>query len=105
LANDDLEAAMKVSLAKYGGLAAGVFAQRPPLAVDSATLPAAAAEELARLVAALEKDEPKPPSGRGADVMSYLITVEDERGERTFRATDLGSSPAFKALQAFLSRQ
>jgi hypothetical protein len=96
---------MKVSLARHGGLAAGVFMQQPPLAVDRAALPGAAAEQLARLVAALEKDEPKPPSGRGADVMSYRITVEDERGERTFRATDLGSSPAFKALQAFLSRQ
>ena len=61
--------AMKVSLAKHGGMAAAINLRLPPRVVDSDALPKAAAEESIRLAAAAKAapaaTEEKP--GRGAD--------------------------------------
>src|SRR3954468_22639245 len=61
---------MKVTLAAYGGLAAGINLDRPPRQVDTDTLPADEASELGRLVdAALAapppaRRPPPPPAAR-----------------------------------------
>jgi hypothetical protein len=96
---------MKVTLAKHGGLAAGI--RRPPLEVDSADLPVAAAAELERLVAeakaAPEAQGERP--GRARDAMSYTITVEEEDGEPTvLRHSDVSEASALSALLQWLQR-
>lgn len=96
---------MKVTLATHGGLAAGI--RRPPLKVDSADLPGAAATELERLVAeakaAPQAQEERP--GRARDAMSYTITVEEDDGKPTvLRHSDVSEAPALSALLGWLKR-
>jgi hypothetical protein len=97
---------MKVKLAKYGGLAAGI--RRPPLEVNSAELPDEAAAELERLVAeakaAPQNQEERP--GRARDAMSYTITVEeDDSGEPiVLRHSDVSDAPELVALRKWLER-
>jgi hypothetical protein len=96
---------MKVTLAKHGGLAAGI--RRPLLIVDSAALPQPAAAELARLVAAVKAvpavKEERP--GRARDAMSYTITLEEDGGEPTvLKQSDTTMTPSFAALLQWLER-
>lgn len=95
---------MKVTLAKHGGLAAGM--SRPPQVLDGATLPGPATAELARLVAAA-RAEPTPPEkgpGRVRDGMSYTITVEDGGRPTVLSQSDGARSPAFADLCQWLER-
>jgi len=97
---------MKVHLAKHGGLAAAI--RRPPVTVESSTLPNDKAEELARLVAAV-KTEPlaaaEESPGRARDAMSYVITLrEDGGGTAVLRRSDVTMSPAFAALLQWIER-
>lgn len=94
---------MKVTLAKHGGLAAGIF--RPPRIVESSTLPEQVAAELAGLVAAVKTapavKEERP--GRARDAMSYTITIEEDGGEPSvLRQSDITMSPSFAALLEWL---
>ncbi|MFL6201354.1 MAG: protealysin inhibitor emfourin [Thermoanaerobaculia bacterium] len=95
---------MKVTLAKHGGLAAGM--RRPPLKVDSTELPGAAAAELERLVASAKAapagQEERP--GRARDAMSYTITVEEDDGAEptVLRHSDVSESAALSALLEWL---
>jgi hypothetical protein len=95
---------MKVTLTKHGGLAAGI--RRRPRVVDADTLPAPAAGELSRLVAAA-KAGPSPETsgpGRARDAMGYTITVEDGGQPTVLRQSDATMSPEFAALLEWIER-
>lgn len=96
---------MRVTLKEHGGIAAAVA--RPPRTVDSATLPAGSAAELAGLVAAARAAAPAAPATtrRAPDAMSYAIDVEEDDGPPLLlRQSDLSMSPAFAALLEWLRR-
>ena len=95
---------MLLTLAKHGGLAAGI--RRVPATLDAANLPASAAAELKRLVAAARAEAP-PPTGAGSarDAMSYAVTVSgDDAPQIVLRGSDAAMPPALAALIAFLER-
>lgn len=95
---------MKVTLAKYGGLAAGI--RRPSRVVDTDNLPEQAASELARLVKeakAVPAAEERIP-GRARDAMSYAITIEEGGQSTVLGQSDTTMSPAFDALLNWLER-
>lgn len=97
---------MKVTITKYGGLAAGI--RQPPLIVDSAALSERAALELARLVEAVKAAPPARAQGpgRARDAMSYRITVEEETAQKTvFHGSDTTMTPSFASLLQWLERQ
>ena len=98
--------AMKASLASHGGIAAGINLRLPPRVVDSDALPKAAAEELIRLVVAAKAapaaTEEKP--GRGADMMAYTITIEEDGTRTVLKQSDTAMSPAFDALRSWLEK-
>ncbi|WP_341531917.1 protealysin inhibitor emfourin (plasmid) [Nostoc sp. UHCC 0302] len=94
---------MKVTLTKYGGLAAGIL--RSPYIVESSALPESVASELVRLVAAAKTasviKEDKP--GRARDAMSYTITIEEDGSEPTvISQSDITMSPSFAVLLQWL---
>jgi hypothetical protein len=95
---------MKVALEKHGGQAAAIYLGRPPLIVDTDTLPKASADELARLVAATKAAPPSQAPGFGipGDVMSYTITVGDGGSAVILKQSDITMSPAFAALLRWL---
>jgi hypothetical protein len=95
------EAAMKVTLQEFGGLAAGM--RRMPHTVDSEALAKPAAEELARLVAAAAA-APLADQGPGPvrDAMGYTITVDDGGQPTVLEQSDGNMSPAFAALLNWL---
>jgi hypothetical protein len=97
---------MRVTLAQHGGQAAAINLRRPPRVVDTATLTADDAAELARLVAAAAAAPPAGAApGKARDAMSYTITVESD-GQRTVLAqSDTNMSAAFANLLAWLQRQ
>jgi hypothetical protein len=90
--------AMKLILEKHGGFAAGI--RRPPLVVDSHSLPTAAAAELERLVAAARSAAPSVEEGPGKarDAMSYTISVDDADAPVAMTASDVDMHPAFADL-------
>lgn len=98
---------MKVTLAKHGGMAAAIQARLPPRVVDAEALPQPAAAELRQLVAAAEGAHAAQatPPGRGADMMTYVITVEDDGRTSVLRQSDAGMSPAFAALLEWIERR
>ena len=86
---------MHVAIRRSGGFAnVGARAE-----VDTSTMPAEKARELARLVAALP---PQPPArlhaAHAADVYQYDITVDG----RTYRADDLSMPESWRALVDFV---
>jgi hypothetical protein len=98
---------MKITLAKHGGLAAGI--RQLPRVVNSSALPEKAVAELAGLIAAA-KAEPPPVDdkpGRARDAMSYTITVEEaETGEPiVLRESDAGMTSSFAALLDWIHDQ
>lgn len=100
------EGNVKVTLMKYGGLAAMI--QQPPLMVESSDLPKPAAADLTRLVAAV-KAAPAPKDtgpGQARDEMSYTITIEEESAEPAVEITqsDTSMTPSFTALLKWLER-
>jgi len=97
---------MKISLAKHGGLAAGMLLRRPPQVLDVNILSPDAAAELDRLIAAATA-APTVESGRpghARDAMSYTITIEDDGKQTVLRQSDTTTSPAFASLRAWLER-
>jgi hypothetical protein len=95
---------VKLTLAKHGGLAAGI--RRSPEVLDSNDLPQAAAAELARLVAELKatRSVQNETPGRARDAMSYSITVEEGGEPTVLRQSDTTMSPSFAALLQWLER-
>jgi hypothetical protein len=94
---------MKVSLVRRGGWGAGINPRLPAAVVDSATLAQAAADELARLVAAAKAAPPQegnPESAR--DAMTYVITIEDGGATSVLTQSDTTMSSAFVALRDWL---
>ena len=97
---------MRISLAKHGGLAAGMSLGCLPWVLDTNTLPPAAAEELARLVEAARATPQAAEAGprRARDAMSYTIMVEDSGNQTVLSGSDTDMSPAFGKLLASLER-
>lgn len=97
---------MRISLAKHGGQAAGMYLGRPPRVLDSKTLPPSAAEELDELVEAAKATVTAAGTapGRARDAMSYTVTVEEGGRETVLKLSDTDMSPAFKDLLAWLER-
>ena len=97
---------MKISLARHGGQAAGMFLGRPPRVLDTDTLPSSAGMECAKLVEEARATEPAKGSGpgRGRDVMSYTITVEDSGHQTVLKGSDTNMSHTFRKLLAWLDR-
>jgi hypothetical protein len=94
---------MKVSLREHGGNAAAIRLGRPAKIVDGSLLEAAAATELARLVAAAKAAQSSPPLPPRPDEMSYSITIEEDDGTTfTLRASDTSMSPEFDALLSWI---
>jgi hypothetical protein len=95
---------MKVSLATHGGQIASVNLRRPPRVVDSSSLPAREAEELAHLVAAAKASPPAHDVSQGLarDSMSYTITIEDGYSTVTLEQSDMTASSAFIALRNWI---
>ncbi|MEU2060856.1 protealysin inhibitor emfourin [Streptomyces sp. NPDC013455] len=89
---------MRVTLARHGGLAAAIRLGLPPLELDTDTLPGAAAEELARLVAAAAAVPAEDRPGRAGDAMSYTITVEEGGRSTELTQSDTTMTPEFAAL-------
>jgi hypothetical protein len=95
---------MKISLATHGGQIAAIQRGRPPRVLDADALTQAQKAEVARLIAAAEREArsstAKEP--RGADLMSYVIRVEGENAPVELRQSDSAMSPAFAALLDWL---
>jgi hypothetical protein len=101
-----IESAMRISLAKHGGQAAGMLLGRPPRFLDMNTLPPPVGEELARLLEAAKATSKVPDAGpgRARDAMSYTITVEDRNHQTVLRRSDSNMSSEFAALLTWLER-
>ena len=89
---------MRVSLTSSGGFAAALALGRPPLVVDAAALPAADAEELASLLAAVAQESPAEDDGRARDAVTSTLTVIDAGTTTVLRRSEAASSPAWEAL-------
>ena len=94
---------MRVTLATYGGWAAGLRLGRPPPAVDTSALSEDDAQELTRLVTAAREGPPATERyGMSADEMSYDITVEDEDSRLVLQQSDTTMTQEFAALLRWL---
>ena len=95
---------MKISLATSGGQAAGVYLRKPPLVLEVEKLAAAEKAELLRRLAAAaaEAKSHVAREARGADLMSYTISVDD--GDRSFvlKRSDSGMQGGFASLLDWL---
>ena len=90
---------MKISLKKYGGLAAGI--RRPTLSLDSSIFSAESQEQLHHLVAAVKaaSNEANTQPGRARDSMGYTIEIQDDDGAPTvLTESDSTKSSTFAAL-------
>jgi hypothetical protein len=97
---------MKLTMAQHGGQAAGINLRLPPRVVDTATLRADEAEELARLVAdAATAPVADTAPGKARDAMSYTITIEDGGRQTVLKQSDTTMSEAFGRLLAWLQRR
>jgi len=95
---------MRVTLAKHGGQAAGIYLNRPSRVLNTDSLPPTEAGELQRLLSAVgatSSDEAARFSRR-PDEMSYTITVEGDGRQSTFTQSDITMTPAFDALLRWL---
>jgi hypothetical protein len=94
---------VKVSVKGHGGQAAALRVGRPATVVDSSSLPADQARELAELTAAALAEEPAAAApDRSRDAMSYTIEVDDGDQVVALRRSDTAMSPAFAALLGWL---
>ncbi len=92
---------MRIHFEQSGGFVAGV--RRPPVIIDTETLPADEAKKWNDLVTAADffNTPSTIPPGAARDAFSYLVTVESESKQHTIR-TQGGSVPA--ALSALIER-
>lgn len=106
---------MKVTLQSHGGFAAGIAMATPARTVDSVALHPDQAAELARLVAAAQRDRAgrRPgataPAGPGPgtparDAMSYSVQIEDGDRIDSLQLSDADLAPDSAALLDFLNR-
>lgn len=96
---------MKITLATHGGQAAALNLRRPPRVIDTDTLTAGDAAELARLAADAATTPPRGEApGKSRDAMSYTITVEDGGKQTVLSQSDTTMSQAFAKLLARLQR-
>lgn len=97
---------MKVSFAKHGGQAAGIFLGRPPQVLDTSTLPPEAAEEICRLIEAATALSPTEEQGpeRARDVISYTITVEEGGHQSVLKCSDTNKSHVLAKLLVLLEQ-
>ncbi|MFB0630402.1 protealysin inhibitor emfourin [Streptomyces sp. AB3(2024)] len=93
-----------MSLETFGGLAAAANLRRPPLVLDTVTLPEDVSAELARLVAAAVSTPGEEPDGRARDAMSYTITVEEGDRATVLEQSDGAMTPAYAALLTWLRK-
>ena len=95
---------MKISLATSGGQAAGVYLRKPPLVLEVEALAVKEKAELLRRLAAAaaEAKGHVAREARGADLMSYTISVDD--GDRSFvlKRSDSDMPSAFANLLDWL---
>lgn len=93
---------MKVSLAKHGGLVAGI--SRPVQSVDTTELSKQKVKELRRLVNDTVTTFPlkRLEVEQGRDAMSYTITVEDKGHSTVLSQSDTTMSSEFAILLEWL---
>jgi hypothetical protein len=89
---------MRVSLATSGGFAAALQLGRPPLVVDAADLPAADADRLTALLAAVRQEVPPEDDGRARDAGTSTLTVDDAGTTTVLRRSDAASTAAWEEL-------
>lgn len=96
---------MKLTLHKYGGLAAGI--RRPPTIVDDRSMPEAAAQQLHDLLACARSAALAAPGATKAmpDAMSYSIEVEDNGQTVKLTASDTNMPAAFAELLDWIDAQ
>jgi hypothetical protein len=95
---------MKITFAKHGGQAAGIYLHLPPKVIDATAIAPEKATELAQLVAAAKASMQVREDKRehGADLMSYTITVEENGQPTLLRQSQTNIDPRFKALRDWL---
>ena len=95
---------MKVSLAMSGGQAAAAYLRKPPRVLDAESLPAVRRAELVGLLAAAvaEAKSHIAKETRGADLMSYTVSVEDGEKSYELKQSDAAMPHAFAALLDWL---
>jgi hypothetical protein len=95
---------MKLSLETHGGQIAAINLHRPPLSVNTRSLPPSAVEELERLVAAVTNSPlpPKDTSELARDQMSYTITIENGKKPLIIAQADSNMSSAFRELRNWI---
>jgi hypothetical protein len=95
---------VKITLARHGGIAAGI--RRPNQVLDAAALPDEGRAELARLVAAARSASraESPGPGRARDAMGYSITVDEGGQPVVMSASEGNMTPAFTALLEWVER-
>lgn len=95
---------MKITLETHGGLAAGINMQTPPAVIDLGQMPAADVDAVRQLVDDAQASAASiGGAGRGADAMSYTITIDDGGEKQVLRQSDVNMTPAFSALLDRLS--
>ncbi|MEU3841147.1 protealysin inhibitor emfourin [Streptomyces sp. NPDC028635] len=106
---------MRVTLATHGGQAAALRLGLPPEVLDTGTLPANTAAELAELVAAassaadtatgIAAESERPPTpNRARDAMSYTVTLETGGRTTVLTQSDTTMTPEFAALLDWLEQ-
>ena len=95
---------MKVILSQHGGQGAGIYMQRAPTVIDSASLGEAERKELDSLVSGARKAPARPSSPKARDEMSYKVTIQDEGAEVVLSQTDTSMTPEFGQLLGWLQR-
>src|SRR5690242_20393252 len=95
---------MKISLATSGGQAAGVYLRKPPLVLVVEKIAAARKAELLGLLAAAAAEAKTHfgTPGRGADLMSYTISVDDGDRSYVLKQSDAAMPRAFARLLDWL---
>ena len=104
---------MKVTLATHGGQIAALQLGRPPRILDADALTASQKTELSRLIAAAKRESDsaaaksevagnETKARRGADLMTYTVRFEDDKGPIVLKQSDAAMSPAFAALLDWL---
>lgn len=95
---------MKVTVTRFGGLAAGI--RKPPQIVDSSGLAESTAAELKGLLESARNKPaiPEARPGSARDAMTYRIVVEGEAHPLVLSQSDTTMSPEFSALLAWVDR-
>ena len=98
---------MKLSLKRHGGW--GALLKQQPITLDTNALPVDAADEICTLAAAAERSQTRGTGdaqgkGRAPEAMTYEIVLERDGKTVTMKASDVASSPEFRALQELIEK-